>query len=197
VHTSVCNDPATTKARILAFALLLVQTNNQSINQSPATAGPISPRRNYFRVRLYPFIQFIRARRATLQITARASRQNEQAKPNHATHFRKLIPLYFPSADRTNEPLTTLYSTGTYIRVHDNTGRCSLKLKLTETTSGLYYMLYFSKTKLVYFRGMYIYHRSYFYISTFLQDEASLLPGYIIWYWRSYFSQDETSLLPG
>jgi hypothetical protein len=71
------------KARILAFALLLVQTNNQSINQSidqqpllvlflqdETTSG----------LALYPFIQFIRASQARYSTDHSPSRQNEQAK---------------------------------------------------------------------------------------------------------------------
>jgi hypothetical protein len=196
-HTSVCNDPATTKARILAFALLLVQTNNQSINQS-IDHQPL----------LVLFLQDETTSGLDYTLSSNSSepgalqyRSQAQAvrtnKPSQITQptSEKLLPLYFPSADRTNEPLTTLYSTGTYIPVHDNTARCSLKLKLTETTSGLYGRLYyFSKTILLpgYIIGP---------ISAFLQDEASLLPGYIIWYCNMVlevlFLQDETSLLPG
>jgi hypothetical protein len=80
----VCDDPQ--QAKTLAFVSLLVQliTNNQSI-LSPASAGPISQDRNYFRViHIIPF-QNIQLFLAALRVTGsqQASAQTDRTDRSH------------------------------------------------------------------------------------------------------------------
>jgi hypothetical protein len=110
-NTSVCIDPATTKAKTLAFVLL----RKQSINQSPpATAGHNSLRRNYFRVILYLFIQ---------------------SNPSYHTRRRYSTDMITTRADRTNKShhgVSMVWIHG-YIRVHDNTTTLAFVSLLVQT----------------------------------------------------------------
>jgi hypothetical protein len=66
----VCNDPDPSKAKTLAFASLLVK---QSINHlQPHTAGSISLRRNYFRVRSNTLFHPFQSRKHSTNWTAKA-----------------------------------------------------------------------------------------------------------------------------
>ena len=80
----------------LAFVSLLVQTIIQSNHSSTHPGGPISPRRNYFRVALYPFLQ--------------PKLRDVTASQHHSLTAQ---------ANRTNEPLPYLVHTST--RQHETT----------------------------------------------------------------------------
>jgi hypothetical protein len=67
----------------LAFVSLLVQTIIQSNHSSTHPGGPISPRRNYFRVTLYPFIQ-----PKLRDVTASQPKPTERTSHYHTWYIR-------------------------------------------------------------------------------------------------------------
>jgi hypothetical protein len=136
-NTSVCIDPATTKAKTLAFVLL----RKQSINQSPpATAGHNSLRRNYFRVILYLFIQsnpsyHTRRRYSTDMITTRADRTN---KSHHGVSM--VLGTWVHGYIRVHDNTTTLAFVSSFKQSNHSTHPGLVVLFLQdETTSGLHY----------------------------------------------------------
>lgn len=133
----MCNDPATTKAKTLAFVLL----RKQSINQSPpATAGHNSLRRNYFRVILYLFIQsnpsyHTRRRYSTDMITTRADRTN---KSHHGVSM--VLGTWVHGYIRVHDNTTTLAFVSSFKQSNHSTHPGLVVLFLQdETTSGLHY----------------------------------------------------------